>query len=139
MHYRKILLTIHVLPAILCILSCSLTEKKEDVKVIGFAYKGDLIIITSNKKNILRSSITGVEDENGICSFNQRINLDFKKEDAKLNILAYSRGIKVLDTLLSISKNSKEPFISFIYPSMAKRKNRSVFIADATDSNYIKY
>jgi hypothetical protein len=87
----------------------------------------------------LRIKPEGVEDENKICSFNEELILPFKKQDLVLNVLIDSNGTKLLDNIINVSKSSKEPFISIQYPSLKNSFKWTLFVADATNSSYIKY
>ena len=112
--------------------------RQKEIRAIGFAYKGDNIILHTEQDIQLSINVNGVEDENRICSFNKKIRLYNEKKDTKLTIVIDSSNIKVLDTFVIIPKNYKEPFISFIYPSMETKYRRKIFIADETDSSFHK-
>ena len=77
--------------------------------------------------------------ENKICSFNEELAIPFNKQDLVLNVTINSDRGKLLDTVINVSKNSKEPFVSIEYPSIKNSFRRTLFVADANDSSYIKY
>jgi hypothetical protein len=122
---------------ILFMYSCS---KQKDLKVLGFAYRGENIVISEKGKAFLNSNINGNEDVQRICSFSYSIKVPLSGEnDLMLRIVLDSSTIMLLDTIVDIPKTCKEPFISFIYPSMENNYKRLLFVADGTDNSYIKY
>lgn len=121
-----------------CFIFSSCTSLKK-IKILGFVYRGEEVIIKENGEIVMRFTPQGVEDENKICSFNEELAIPFKKQDLVLNVAINSYRGKLLDTVVIVSKNSKEPFVSIEYPSIKKSFRRTLFVADTNDSSYIKY
>ena len=121
-----------------CFIFLSCTSLKK-IKILGFVYRGEEVIIKENGEIIMSFIPQGLEDENKICSFNEELAIPFKKQDLVLNITINSDRGKLLDTSIYVSKSSKEPFVSIQYPSNKNSFRRTLFVADANDSNYIKY
>lgn len=116
--------------------SCTSLKK---IKILGFVYQGEEVIIKENGETVMSFIPQGVEDENKICSFNEELAIPFKKQDLVLNVTINSDRGKLLDTVINVPKNSKEPFVSIQYPSFKNSFKRTLFVADANDSSYIKY
>lgn len=121
-----------------CFILSSCTSLKK-IKILGFVYQGEEVIIKENGEIVMHFTPKGVEDENKICSFNEELAIPFKKQDLVLNVTINSDRGKLLDTVINVSKNSKEPFVSIEYPSIKNSFRRTLFVADANDSSYIKY
>ena len=121
-----------------CFIFSSCTSLKK-IKILGFVYRGEEVIIKENGEIVMSFIPQGVEDENKICSFNEELTIPFKKQDLVLNVTISSDRVKLLDTIINVSKSSKEPFVSIQYPSIKNSFRRTLFVADANDSSYIKY
>lgn len=115
--------------------SCS---DERGIKILGYGYKGEKIVVLENKKVIFNKLIDGNLDNNKLCSFYET-QLRIKKIDVKLNFKIDSSGVVVLDTFLIIPNKSKIPFVSFIYPYSNSKFKRELFLGDENDSLYIKY
>lgn len=123
---------------LLCFIFSSCTSLKK-IKILGFVYRGEQVIIKKDGEIVMSFIPQGVEDENKICSFNEELALSFKKQDLLLSITINSNKGKLLDTIINVSKSSKEPFVSIQYPSIKNSFRRTLFVADANDSSYIIY
>lgn len=121
-----------------CFIFSSCTSLKK-IKILGFVHCGEEVIIKDNGEIVMSFIPQGVEGENKICSFNEELTIPFKKQDLVLNITINSGKAKLLDTSIYVSKSSKEPFVSIQYPSNKNSFRRTLFVADANDSSYIKY
>jgi len=132
---KRVYILVIITSILIFCLSCSF---QKEVTLIGFAYKNDSITIRQGKQILLNIRVTGSEDKNRLCSFNQKIKALQSPKGIQLNIRLDSSGTNLLDTIVLIQKNSKEPFISFLYPTETNSK-RILFLGDETDSNYIKY
>jgi hypothetical protein len=117
-------------------LSCS---HNREIKIWGFGYRGENIIIRQGDKRILNISVNGNEDAEGLCSFDEKIVINNSSKIIKLNVNIDSNGTNLLDTILNIPKTNREPFISFIHPKAETKFRRSVFVADSKDARFIKY
>lgn len=135
-YMRKIL----IISAALCLgfilSSCNRTRQ---IKFFGFAYKGENLVIKKQNNVLLKINIRDHEDSNRLCSLDEKLIIPFENRDISLNIIIDSNNVQKLDTFITISKDNKEPFVSLVYPSLSTSYRRSLFIADASDSNYVKY
>ena len=128
---------IFLLANIVIISFCS-CNKQTEVRTIGYAYKGDSIILYAEQSELLSIVVDGVEDKNRICPFNKKTKFSSRGADATLTVVIDSSNIKVLDTFIVVPKNYKEPFISFVYPSVETKYRRKIFISDEADSSFHK-
>ncbi len=113
--------------------------RQKEIRAIGFAYRNDSIILRTEENVLVSFNVNGEEDKNRICSFNKKTKLYSEKKDIRLNVVIDSSNIRVLDTFVIIPKNYKEPFISFLHPSAETEYKRKLFIADESDSSFLKY
>lgn len=128
--------TFRILLLWLLLLGCSSSMK---IKVLGFAYQGEEVLVKTNDRIIMRFKVEGAWNKDNVCSLNEELNVPIKTRDIVLQFIILYNDIKVLDTLISIPKGSKEPFISIQYPEENNKYKRSLFVADVMDSLYIKY
>lgn len=130
---NKLPILIILFSLLLFLFSC-----KKEVEILGFAYRNDKVTIIKDDR-VFSILVNGNEDENKLCYFYKKLNLTSYGKDIKIKINLDSSKVRLLDTIIVISSNNKEPFISFLYPSNETRFNRTVFIADQADSTFIKY
>lgn len=116
-------------------ISCT---KKREVKVLGYAYKGEKIIVTQDQDTLLYFKVEEGGDSISICSFYKRTDFNINKEKLILRVVVDSNSINVLDTVLYFSKE-KEPFISLLYPYDLKDNKRKLFVGNEADSTFLKY
>ena len=116
-------------------ISCT---KKREVKVLGYAYKGEKIIVTQDQDTLLDFKVEEGGDSVSICSFYKRTDLNINKEKLILRVVVDSNSINVLDTVIYFSKE-KEPFISLLYPYDLKDNKRKLFVGNEADSTFLKY
>jgi hypothetical protein len=119
---------------LLYFLLCSCSNKRV-IEITGYGYKNDKVIVIENKKEIINFKVSGKEDEKRLCSFNES-KLKISSSDIKVNFQIDSSGIFVLDTLLIIPKELKNPFISVVYPSVKSKFKRKILLAD--DSMFVE-
>lgn len=117
------------------LISCS---SQKEITIIGYAYKKDKITIMNNGRRMLYLIVNDNEDANRLCSFNTKVEVVQSSPNIQLKIRLDSERKNLLDTVISIPINSKEPFVSFLHPTDTISK-RSIFLGDLTDSSYIKY
>ena len=123
---------------VIVIAFCS-CHKEREIRFIGFVHKGDNIILHAEEKNYPNIIGSGEEDKNNICFFNKKMKLYNQEKGERLRIVIDSNNIKVLDTIIVIPTSHKQPFISFIYPSIDTKFARKIFLADEADSSFRKY
>jgi len=116
-------------------ISCT---KKREVKVLGYAYKGEKIIVTQDQDTLLDFKVEEGGDSISVCSFYKRTDFNINKEKLILKVVVDSNNIKVLDTVIYFSKE-KEPFISLLYPYDVKDNKRKLFLGNEADSTFLKY
>lgn len=114
--------------------SCS---SRRILGIVGFARKDETINVQAGSELIFNFRVNGRDDNNGFSSLNEKIELKRYPEDVKLGITLDSGGIRLLDTLVTIPKKFKEPFISFLYPTQKTGFKSAIFIAD--ESTFVKY
>src|SRR5690606_792664 len=119
--------TFRILLLWLLLLGCSSSMK---IKGLGFAYQGEEVLVKTNDRIILRFKVEGAWNKDHVCSLNEELNVPIKTRDIVLQFIILYNDIKVLDTLISIPKGSKEPFISIQYPEENNKYKRSLFVAD---------
>ncbi|OQP66225.1 hypothetical protein [Niastella populi] len=115
-------------------LSCA---EKREVRVLGFAYKGERITVMHEQDTIVSFKAEDNADSISICSFYKTADLKFNKEILNVKVVVDSNKVNVLDTTISITK-LKEPFISLLYPHDLKGNERNVFVDDEADSTFLK-
>ncbi|MES1181681.1 MAG: hypothetical protein ABUL44_02700 [Flavobacterium sp.] len=127
----KILLIIVV---VLVATSCA---KQRKISLIGFAYQGDKIILHAEQNKKINISVNEGCSKNSLCSFSREVKLNSEDNGIRVNIVIDSSNVKLLDTLVIIPKNYKEPFISFLHPTVETNYSRELFIAD--EDGFPKY
>jgi hypothetical protein len=116
-------------------ISCT---KKREVKVLGYAYKGEKVIVTQDQDTLLDFKVEEGGDSISICSFYKKTDFDINKVKSILRIVVDSNSINVLDTVIYFSKE-KEPFISLLYPYDLKDNKRKIFVGNEADSTFLKF
>ena len=116
-------------------LSCS---QKREVKVLGYAYKGERIKVIHDKDTVLNFKIEDIGDSLSVCSFYKTADYNINKEKLVVRVVVDSNNINMLDTFISLRK-LKEPFISLLYPYDLKDNRRELFVGDEADSTFLKY
>jgi len=111
--------------------SCGLSK---ELKILGFAHEGEVVIIKTGVDTLLTFKIEGTADTNRICFFSRKVNIGFKRDQLNLSVIIDSSSVNVLDTSLNFSKNEKEPFISLLNPHETSGKRRELFTGDKKDN-----
>jgi|GEM_PF-1838512 len=89
-------------------------EKKE-VNITGFAFKGEIIKIYDGNKAVFEMKVNK-NRENDLCILYEHFQISQNDQNVKLNIILDSSDIELIDTLLIIPLNNKQPFILFSDP-----------------------
>ena len=130
------LITIYAAFIIIFYPSCS---KKKEIKVLGYAYKGEKITVVHGIDTVFNFQVEDREDSNSVCSFYKTTDLNINRNKLIVRVVVYSDSINMLDTVINFSKQQKEPFISLLYPNNPKGNNRKLFVGDYADSVFLKY
>lgn len=139
-HMKKIIISCVILLSIASLLCIYVSEHLlyREFQIFGSSYKNDLIIVKYNKRIIFEYKVVNGVDFDNIGNIYKTRNLITPKRDIQLNVLIYSNSkICILDSIVTISKENKEPFISFISPLSYKKENIKFFIGD--NSKILKY
>lgn len=120
---------------IIVYMSC---KPKKSILITGFAHKNDHISILDENNKIIYNLIvnTDFNDFSNLYVLYEETKIYKKNKDFNLRIILDSSNIKLIDTIVIINKENKEPFILFADPKDVGFK-RKIFIDD--DSKYIKY
>jgi len=132
---KVVIIITHCIFVFILFISCT---KKREVKVLGYAYKGEKIIVTQDQDTLLDFKVEEGGDSISICSFYKRTDFNINKEKLILRVVVDSNSINVLDTVIYFSKE-KEPFISLLYPYDLKDNKRKLFVGNEADSHFLKY
>ncbi|PTT01107.1 Uncharacterised protein [Flavobacterium hibernum] len=114
--------------------SCS---KEKEVKILGYAYNNDRIIVSIEGNVLFDKSIYGTIDKENLCSFYEP-KIKISSSDIQVNFKIDSSGVSVLDTVITISSKIKAPFVSFIHPSKKSKHKRKIFLGDDNDERFFK-
>lgn len=120
---------------LISIVSC---ESKENILITGVAHKNDIItIFNDNNQDVFKMTVNSNSiDNSGYCVLYEETEIYKKNRDFELRVVLDSSNLILVDTIIVIKKENKEPFILFADPKDFGFK-REVFIDD--DSKYIKY
>lgn len=132
---KAVLLTTYSILIFCLCLSCT---KKREVKVLGYAYKGEKITLIQDQDTVLNFKIEDRGDSISVCSFYKTVDFNTNKKKLIIRVVVDSNSINVLDTIISFSK-LKEPFISLLYPYDLKDNRRKLFVGDEADTTFLKY
>lgn len=120
---------------LISIVSC---ESKENILITGVAHKNDIItIFNDNNQDVFKMTVNSNSiDNSGYCVLYKETKIYKKNRDFELRVVLDSSNLILIDTIIVIKKENKEPYILFADPQDFGFK-RKVFIDD--DSKYIKY
>lgn len=120
---------------LISIVSC---ESKENILITGVAHKNDIItIFNDNNQDVFKMTVNSNSiDNSGYCVLYEETKIYKKNRDFELRVVLDSSNLILIDTIIVIKKENKEPYILFADPKDFGFK-RKVFIDD--DSKYIKY
>ncbi|MFA7687895.1 MAG: hypothetical protein WCY25_08525 [Moheibacter sp.] len=125
----------YIVYMVFILVSC---RPKEKLSISGYAYENEVIsIYNENSIEVFNLKVNSeVTDISGLCVLFEQTNIYKKNKDFKIRVVLDSNNLKLIDTVVIIKKENKEPFILFADPKDTRFK-RKIFIDD--DSRYIKY
>lgn len=115
--------------------SCS---EKREIKILGYSYPNDRIIVTLDGNILYDRHVYGTIDKNNLCTFYEP-KIKISASNLMINFKIDSSGVSIIDTLLLIPKENKAPFVSFLYPSVKYKFKRKIILGDDNNDNFIKY
>jgi len=128
---RRALIIIVLLLMLATFLIVLYSSKNREYKFTGYAYKNEIIKIKFSRKTI--NIVANIdEDSVGLCFFTERIKYFHLMNPLKLNVQIDSLSSIILDTVLIIPNEYKEPVISFEYPTTNHFK-RFVFLINSSE------
>lgn len=123
---------------IVVLTSFSSCTNKKKIRIIGFAFRGDNITLHTERNRYPKIIVEGKEGKDKICLFNESIKWSEETHDIRLTVQVDSVNVRLLDTTVVIPKYYKEPFISFVQPSLETNFNRKIFIGDEGGKKFLK-
>ena len=123
---------------IIILTTFSSCTNKNKIRLIGFAFKGDNIMLHTELNRYSKITVKCKEGRDKICLFNESIKWNEEAHDIRLTVQVDSFNVTLLDTTVTIPKHYKEPFISFVQPSLETNFNRRIFIGDEGESRFLK-